>query len=184
MPQAAAALPLILSIGSTIIGAAGQVIQGISASRAANYRARVAQMNQQIAQDNARRERFAGQIAAQDADFEARQLIDQLIAQQGASGITIGLGSAGMVLESTRRTARLNAKRIQQQAELKARDSEIDALQFGAQAGLAKSEARGALTSGIVGGLSSVLGGAARFSGTSFGQKKLQSVLKPRALTG
>src|SRR6266852_6470344 len=89
----------ISSIGSAV-AAGGSIFGGIAAYNQGKYQAGVAEMNAQIAEQNANYERQIGEVQAQQSGMKTRAIVGSTIATQGASGLAVGSGSGERVVES------------------------------------------------------------------------------------
>lgn len=141
---------LALAIGSTVASAGVSVIQGLQASRTANYNAKVLAADaearsRQARFDEARRRR------------ELRRIIGEQRAAAGASGVAIGTGSA-LLIEAE------NAA----QAEIEALNTrlfgETEASRLRSEAEAKRSEARAAKFAGFAGAGTSLLTGASNIA--------------------
>jgi hypothetical protein len=133
------AAPLLASLGAgSVVGGlatAGSLIGGVSSFLSGQYQAGVLRNQAAVADQNAARAIFAGQITQQDQDISARQAIDQDIAAQAASGLTLSSGTFARRRDSLRILARRDALRTRNDAEVQAQG-----LKAGASA--ARAEAR------------------------------------------
>ena len=150
------ALPAALGVASLVASVGGSVMQGISQSQAANYQAQVARNNQTIAQQNAKLAIEQGGVAEQAQRMKTFQLIGSEVAQEAASGVSPNSGSALNVRSSAAETGELDALTIRSNAQLAARNAQIQGMSYGAQAGLYSSMANWAGMNSILGGASSV----------------------------
>ncbi len=153
-----------LTIGSSLLGAFGQIQQGQASAGAAKYQAAVARNNQIIAEQNARYSVAAGETQAQAQDFRNRALAGAVEAAQGASGIDVGSPTLSDVREGESQIGRLDTATIMQKAMLQERAYEQEASNFGAQNQLATMEARSAERAGYIGAAGSILGGGSNFA--------------------
>jgi len=126
---------------TTAISAASAAIGGVSAISQANYQSRVAKNNAVIAANNATQVRQETAVNNMMRDQEARSDIGAMLAQGGASGLSLGVGSMGL--------------RRKSMEELAARDRELStyagdtrAAGFDQQSQDFTSEARSARTAG------------------------------------
>lgn len=151
--------PVTLAIASTATSLIGTAFSTIGQRNAASAQAAIAQQNAKIAEENARRARFRSQVEAQDQDFSAAAQLGELAAAQSASGLSFGSRSFLQRRKSARELARKDALNIRQAGELEAFGFEIerrDALFERSQAKAAKSNA---LTSGLLEGAVTLIGG-------------------------
>lgn len=144
------------------VSAASAVFQGISGYQQASYQAKVAEMNQEIANDNAKRALERVQVEQQDQDAITLAMLGEQEAQQAASGLSFGSGSFRLARKSAQELGRKDALNIRQAGELEAHDYRTQAANFGAQAGLAKASATNSLLGGFLGGVTSLVSGASK----------------------
>lgn len=144
------------------LGFVSSVFQGISGYQAASYQAAIAEMNQNIANENAKRAVQRSQVEQQDQDATSLALLGEQEATQAASGLTLGSGSFRLARRSAQELARKDALNIRQAGELEAYDYKTQAANFGMQSQLASSQATGSLLGGFLGGASSLISGAAK----------------------
>lgn len=148
------------SIASAGLGAFGAIKQGESSAASAKYNSEVQQTNAQIAKQNAD---FVGQEANANlaaSQQKTRAEAGAIRANQAASGIDVGSGSAEDVQESAKETGQLNAINIRADAVRKAYGYQTQETSDEAQSELDQSEAKNDETSGIIGGATTALGGA------------------------
>lgn len=167
----------VLGTISTIVSVAGSVLGGIQAYKqgkaqeaAYKYQAEVQKVNADIARGNAVREIQTSQIQQEDQDRAARGMLGEQIAQQAASGLSLG----GRTQIATRRSARELAKRdalnIRYAGEIGKYNYMQEALNQDAGRNLslmsAKTASRDAgfgLLSGFLNATGSLIGGAQSF---------------------
>lgn len=85
------ALPLLAA--GTIMSAAGQYQQGHNAAQAAKYNAGMADQNAKIQERNAVIAGQSGAVQVQREQMKSRALAGDILANQGASGVTVNEGS-------------------------------------------------------------------------------------------
>lgn len=114
-----------------------KLLAGISGLQAANYNARAAEREGQMA---------VADGAATEAQIrdEARYAAGEAIASQGQSGLQLGTGSALDVLRENALNAELDRMRVRTQAENQKRAKK-------GEAGLLRAQGRSALAAGIIG---------------------------------
>ena len=156
-----------LSLGTLGLTAAGGVLGAFGASESAHatanmyqYKAAVAQANQQIAMQNATRAREVGDIDVQRAGLKGGQQLGQMKVDQGARGLALGSGSAALVRKSQLAGIQSNEGTIAADASQKAHGYEVDAMNYSAEGGLDVMSAQNAQTAGQWQVASSVIGGA------------------------
>lgn len=130
------------------LGLVGGIASGAMGMMQANYQAQVAEMNADIAKDNAQRAGERAQIEQQTQDIQASNTLGEQVAEQAASGLTVSSGSLVKSRRSARRLARLDALNVRQAGE-------IERYNYLTQRANFKAEAQGAR----IGGVGSLLGG-------------------------
>ena len=151
-----------LAIAGTILNVGGKIAGGIANKRAADYQAGIADLNRQIAEQNAKMALERGQVEQQEQDIQSLTMIGTQEAVQGASGIEVTSGSAVQARAVARRLARLDALRVRENSRLEARAYRTQAIGQQAQATLLRREGRQSLVAGFLGGFSSLISGASR----------------------
>lgn len=154
----------------TILGVAGSLYSGISAAQQANYRAKVAENNAIQANLAANKAAEGAQIEAQRSDLEYGQLMGQLEAEQGASGLNaLGASQIGTrkLLRRTQKTAGMDIRR---QGEENSTSYFNDQVNFVGEA----NSHRAAATSAIVGSVFEA-------GGQILGNKKISESLLGKA---
>jgi len=122
-------------------------------------------VNKQIAQQNSEYARAAGESEAQAEGMKARAGIGETKAQQGAGGLDVNSGSNAQVRQSEEELGEYNQSVIRSNAAKKAYGYEVDAQNFQSQAALDQMASSTSKTSGFIGAVTSILGGAASVSG-------------------
>ena len=160
-------LPIIGMAASAVGGIMGAVGAEQSASAQAamlQYQAGVAQANAQIAKQNAEYAGVAGEQQSMVSGLKTRALIGETTARMGASGIAVGQGSSGDVLESEQKLGRLDEQQIRENAARKAYGYQTEAASDVAQAGADIAGAGFAKQAGDIKAMSSILGGVSSVS--------------------
>ncbi len=158
------------------VGIAGQVAQGYLGYKAAKaegqagynqamYQAGVAQMNAQIAKQNADYARGVGEVEAQQRGFKTRAQIGSTRAIQGASGLDVNRGSAVRVRESIADVGAHDVEIVRNNAARKAYGHEVEAANATAQGRLYEASAINAKTSAKYKAYSSLISGATGAAG-------------------
>ena len=98
------------------------------------YQAGVADINKEISKANATYSRDEGEVTAQQAGMKAHAELGEMIAQQGASGLSVNSGSSTKVRESMIEIGQYTQSVIRSSAAKKAYGYEVEAMQYGAQA--------------------------------------------------
>jgi hypothetical protein len=149
---------------SAVIGAAGAIQQGNAQSssfksqaNAADYNAKVAEQNQQMAreQGNAREEMHRA---------NARRFLGSQRAAVVQSGVDASSGTAAAVQADSAVQQELDALMIRYESELQGRDFGSAAVLERNQAAMSRSNARSSRTSGYINAGASMLGGYASYA--------------------
>lgn len=143
------------------ISTIGQVTSAEAQGKSALYQAEVAKNQAQIANTQAQQTAASGEQAASNASMQTRALVGAQQAAQSASGIDSTSGSALDVRASTAMLGEYNAMTIQSNAARQAYGYQTGAVSDLAQSQLYQAQARQAPVAGAIGGLSSLLSGAA-----------------------
>ena len=147
-----------------ITGAVGSIFSGQAQSNMYTYQAGIAQMNAQIAKQNASYALAAGEVSAQQQGMKTRAEIGQTKATQGAGGLQVGSGSNVQVQKSEKEIGDENAALTRANAARQAYGFQVEAVQDTAQSQLDLMAAENAKTAGTIGAFSSLLGGGASVS--------------------
>jgi hypothetical protein len=110
-PIVIAGIAAAATLAAAGISAYGQIQQGKTADKVAQYNAELAQRNAQIAAQNAEAVRFAGTAKEEQSRDEVRQVLARQRALVGASGVTAE-GSPLLVMMESARQGELDALRI------------------------------------------------------------------------
>lgn len=98
------------------------------------YQADVAAMNKEIAEANAQYSLKEGDVKRQEEGLKDHAMLGEMIAQQGASGISVNSGTSAKVRESMVEVGKYNQDVISASAAKKAYGYTVEGVQFGAQA--------------------------------------------------
>jgi hypothetical protein len=149
-----------------IIGAglsfASEAFSAVSQYQAASYQAKIAEYNQQIANDNAKRTLQTAQVQQQDQDAQSLALLGEQEANQAASGFSLGSRSFRLARRSAQELARKDALNIRQAGEVEAYNYRVQANNFGLESELAKMQANSSLLGGFLGGATSLISSATK----------------------
>lgn len=151
-----------LTIGSTVVGAVGSVTQGIAAQKAANYNAKIAEMNAELSQRQAKDAIERGQKEEQRKRMEVAQIRGQQKVAMAANGVDLGYGSPLDIAIDTAVMGELDALTIRSNANREAYDFEVQAVNQRAGANLARMEGKSQAMGSYLGAAGTVLGGAAK----------------------
>lgn len=156
--------PVTLSLGVTAAagatGAIGSIFAGGAQSAMYQYQAQIAQMNANIATQNAAFENALGESQAVQEGMKIRAQVSQTRAVQGASGLDVNSGSAASVRSSEIQLGQIDQSLIRFNASRRAYGDEIASIQDTAQSQLDRMGASTAQTAGTIGAFSSILGTA------------------------
>ena len=157
-------MALAATVISGITSAAGAAYSGMSQAAAYNYQAGIAQMNAQIAKQNAAYETALGEVQAQQQGMKTRATISQTRAIQGASGLDVNTGSAASVRESEFQLGGYDQQVIRAGAARRAYGFEVEAVSDKAQANLDRMAADRSETAGMLKAFTSILGAGGSFA--------------------
>jgi hypothetical protein len=127
------------------------VVSGVLGFVQSSYQAQVAKMNEEIAEENARRARERAAIEAEDSDRETGALIGEQTALQGASGLAVTGKSQVATRRSARQLGRLDTLRIIQAGDVEHYNFKVDAANFKAERKAAKLTGISNLVGGFLG---------------------------------
>lgn len=157
-----------ISLGATAAGAGvsafGSLYKGSAESDMYKYQASVAALNQKISLQNADYARQAGEVSAQASGLKTKSEMALSRAQFGAGNIAVGSGSASRVIQSEHEIGVQDQNIIRNNAAWKAYGYDVEAAKYGSEVGLYNKAARTSKTSGMIGAVSSILGGAGSVS--------------------
>lgn len=117
--------------------AAGNIVQGVAGSSAHRTNAKILKVNE----ENTLRQGVAEEAQVRD---QARQVMGEQLAEQGASGFMVGTGSALDALRESGINAELDELNIRRTAKMKAQGYQVEA-------GMEKKAATMALLNGFIG---------------------------------
>ena len=148
-----------MMIAGTVASAAGNIYGGMAQSAAYSYQAGVANLNAQIARQNAAYELALGEQQAQAQGMKTRAQISLTRAAQGAGGLDVNTGTNVDVRASEAELGSYDQALIRNNAARRAYGQEVLATQATAQAGLDTLAAGTSRTSGFLSAFASLLGG-------------------------
>ena len=154
------AAPLALTAVGSLIGAGGSLFSGGAQSQMYGYQAGVANLNKQIALQNADYALGVGETQARNYGMQASQRMGSIRAGEGASNIDIGSGSKADVQTSQQLVSSIDMAQIRDNAARKAYGYETEAVQDTAQAQLDTMAASTSATAGGIKALGSLVSGA------------------------
>jgi hypothetical protein len=157
------------------IGAIGSLFQGSAQSNMYKYQAGVAQVNATVAKQDAQYATQAGEVEAQNSGMRTRAEVGSTRAGMAAGNVDITSGSGARVIASETEIGQQNEATIRANAAKRAYGFDVKAAADTAQAGAYDVAASTSQTSGVLGAVSSVIGGAGNVAakwaqyGQSFG---------------
>ncbi|QND53459.1 hypothetical protein HB779_17360 [Phyllobacterium sp. 628] len=155
-------LGIALTIGSTLLGAAGQMQQAQASASASKYNAQVADMNAQLSDRRAKDALERGAQEEQKKRQEVARINGAQTAAMAANGVDLTFGSPLDTLVDTATLGELDALTIRTNANREAYDYRVDAVNKRAGATLNRMEAKSAVAGGYLGAAGTVLTGAGK----------------------
>jgi hypothetical protein len=140
------------------LGLVGGLVSGVMGFAQSSYQGQVAEMNADIAKDNAKRAVERSQIEQESQDLKAANVLGAQVVEQGASGLSLSSGSLLKSRKSARRLARLDALNVRQAGEIEKYNYLTDAANYKAQAAGARISGVGSLLGGFFSGVNSLVG--------------------------
>ena len=137
-------ITMALMAASTAMQAFGQMQQQRAAAAQAQYQAQMARHNAELARRQAEHARIRGGVAVDQARLENARLRGTQIAAFAASGVDPTSGSPLGVIGDTAALGAIDAETIRSNHEREAWEYEVQASNFGAEAGLRLSQASAA----------------------------------------
>ena len=155
-------LALALTLGSTLLGAAGSIQQGQAAAKAAKYNNQVAEMNATISERRAKDAVERGATEEQKKRQQVQQVLGQQQAAMAANGVDLTFGSPLDTIVDTAVLGELDALTIRSNAYRESYDYQVDAANKRAGGQLALMEGKAAKTAGYLDGFGTILGGVGK----------------------
>lgn len=155
-------LTLIATVGSTLLGAAGQIQQGNAAAEASRYNAKVADMNATMSERRARDALERGAREEQQKRAEVAALQGRQRAAMGANGVDLSFGSPLDTIVDTAVLGELDALTIRKNAANESYDQKVNAVNGRSDATLSRMNADASQTGGYLAAAGTLLGGAAK----------------------
>lgn len=155
-------LAMALTLGSTLLGAAGAVQQAQSTAAANRYNAQVQEMNAKLAERRAKDAIERGAAEEQRKRQQVSQIQGQQRAAMAANGVDLTFGSPLDTLVDTAAMGELDALTIRTNAYREAYDYRVDAVNKRAGAQLSRLQANAAETGGYLDAMGTVLTGAGK----------------------
>ena len=162
-------LMMALTLGSTVLGAAGQMQQAQATQAAANYNAQIGDMNARIAEQRADDAIDRGRTEEQRKRQEVAKLKGAQVAAMAANGVDVSFGSPLDTIVDTAVLGELDALTVRSNAHREAYDYRVDAANKRAGASLSRMQGESARTGGYLNAAGTILTGAGRAYGYSKG---------------
>lgn len=158
-------LSVALTIGSTLLGAAGAMQQGQAAQAASTYNAQVMDMNAVMSERRAKDAVERGAIEEQRKRQEVAKIKGAQTAAMAANGVDLTFGSPLDTLVDTAVMGELDALTIRTNTAREAYDYRVDAVNKRSGASLERMKGDSAATAGYLGAAGTVLTGAGKAYG-------------------
>jgi hypothetical protein len=152
------------TIAGGVLGAGGAINKGLAEQDMYNYQAGVADINAYIADQNSGFALQKGDKEVERFGLKAKQQQGAIKAAQAASGLDVNSGSNLEVQESQKLVNQMDAATIRSNAAKTAYDYSTQAASFRNQSKVAKVAGHNSMVSGMIGGLSSIIGTAGAVS--------------------
>lgn len=160
------ATSLAMAAISTGIGVFSSIKQGQAQQAQAEYQAKVAQKNADLAEQQASAQRMQGYENMQAQRLKTARLIGQQRAQAGASGVAVDSGSFEDVAEDTKAAGEFDAINAYNAAIDKSYNSEIQAWNYESQAAGYQSQADSIGSTSMLSAIGTGIGGIANMGST------------------
>lgn len=155
-------LMVALTLGSTLLGAAGQMQQAQATASAQNYNAQVADMNAKISERRAKDAIERGGIEEQKKRQQVQQVLGKQQAAFAANGVDVAYGSPLDTIVDSSVLGELDALTIRTNTYREAYEYRVDAANKRSSATLSRMNADAATTGGYLGAAGTILGGAGK----------------------
>jgi hypothetical protein len=146
-------------------------MQAASSAAQSRYAARVATRNAQMEDLAARDAIDRGKVEAQNYQRQAAQVQGAQRAAMAANGIDVDYGTAGLVRGDTARFQAEDVQNLRENAIREARGYEINAANYRSNATASRQAASSAITQGVFGVASTLLGGAQQYQKIKFARR-------------
>lgn len=167
------------SLGLSVVGgglnALGASKKGAADAKMFKYQSGVAQINKQIAEQNAAHARATGEAQAVVSGMKSKQQMGSIKVAQAASGTDVTSGTNVDVQESQEAISGYEQDVIRNEAAWKAYGYEVEGTKQGAQAGAYDVAAKDASSGGDLAAWGSIIGTAGSVSG-KWAQGKMQGM--------
>lgn len=157
-----------LTIGSTLLGAAGAVTAGQAAGSAGKYNQQIAEMNATMSERRAKDAQERGAIAEQRKRQDVAKMTGAQTAAMAANGVDLTFGSPLDTLVDSAVLGELDALTIRTNTAREAYDFRVGAVNQRAQGSLERMKGDAAETAGYLNAGGTILAGG----GKAYGQYK------------
>jgi hypothetical protein len=158
-PKTMGSIGMGATAGGSILGAFGSIGSGMANKGMYDYQASLAKLNAQILRQDADFAMQTGEQENMKQGFRAGQEMGHIKTAQAASGFDVRTGSNLQVQQSKEMLERIDTSMIRSNAAKTAYNYDIQAWGQDNQANLYKAAGNNAMTAGIIGAGSSILGG-------------------------
>lgn len=162
----------LLQLGSTVLGAAGNVASGWGQADQYNYQAQVATNNAATQRENATAGLAAASYSESLAKTDTGRLVASQKAAQAANGLDVNIGSPVAVRNSTATMGAMDAAVLHFNAARAAYGLEADAANLDKQSEMYRKAASGAKKSGVLNAASTLLSGVTALAGKAAAYKQ------------
>lgn len=142
------------------VGAIGSILGGVIGLAQASYQAKVAQMNEDIAKDNAKRSIERSQVNEQDQAALTSQMLGEQEAAQSASGLSLNSDTSRRIRKASQILGRKDVLNVRQAGEIEKYNYLVEASNQDAAGKMAMIGGIGSLLSGFVNAGGSLIGSA------------------------
>ncbi|MBX5020427.1 virion core protein, T7 gp14 family [Rhizobium lentis] len=162
-------LGIALTLGSTLLGAAGSIQQAKATKQANDYNAQVAEMNAKIADRQAKDAIDRGKQEEQQKRFQTAQLQGRQRAAMAANGVDLSFGSPLDTIVDTAKMGEVDALNIRTNAYREAYGYKVEGTNQRASAKLDRMRGDAAVKGGYLDAVGTILGGGAKAYSTAKG---------------
>ncbi|MBY3038937.1 hypothetical protein HFO76_22695 [Rhizobium laguerreae] len=160
-------LGIALTLGSTLLGAAGTMQQAQATKAASNYNAQVAEMNAKIADRQAKDAIDRGKQDEQQKRLQTAQLQGKQRAAMAANGLDLSFGSPLDTIVDTAKMGEIDALNIRTNAYREAYGYKVEGTNQRASATLDRMRGDAAVKGGYLESMGTILGGAGKAYSTA-----------------
>lgn len=152
-----------LAIGAAAMSAIGTGVSALSASKQANYQAKIAERNAAMEREASLQDQENTREAALAHYRKVAQLKGEQIVGAAANGVGVDFGTAADTVADTEMLSREDMGRLYKQGANNMRNRDITAGNFMAEASAQRSAGKGALVSGLFNMGGTVLSGVSQY---------------------